>query len=303
MKKIIFLLTLLAVFDARSQQDPVYSQYFFNQFVVNPAYAGSRNSTSAVLLHRTRWTGIDGAPTTQTISVHSKSKESTLAWGFNAARDQLGANTNIQALATGAYHLALKKGKLSFGLRGGVYNSQINGENLEFSDPTDPLNVGTRQSTVVPSIDFGLYYYTRRFYVGLSLNHINTPNFNFNELESSTYGLRSFNTLGTGYAFDVNDNLMIRPSLLFSASPTVSPNLDLNVSALIYQKVWLGISVRNQTTLNILTEVNVTDYMRIGYAFDAFVNSLGPFSNGVHEIFIGFDFTTDKSTIISPRYL
>ena len=61
--------------------------------------------------------------------------------------------------------------------------------------------------------------------------------------------------------------------------------------------------MRNQTSLNLLAEVNVTDYMRIGYAFDAFVNSIGPFSNGVHEIFIGFDFTTNKSVAISPRYL
>ncbi len=303
MRKSILLLTLLVSFQGFSQQDAIYSQYMYNQFVINPAYAGSRNSMSAVLMHRTRWMGIDGAPTTSSLSVHSDLNKKNLAWGANFAADRLGPTTNVMAAIAGAYHLRLKKGKLAFGLRLGFFNSSINGAKLDFRDPTDNLNTGSRQSAMLPSVDFGLYYYTRKFYAGLSLNHMGGGTFNYSELSDATINLRRYNTLGMGYAFDINDNLIIKPSFLLKQSQPLTGNLDVNLSALLYETVWLGVSLRNTSTFNILFEINATDYMRFGYSFDTFTNGLNNASNGAHEIFVGFDFSRDKSKKTSPRYL
>ncbi|MFT5824054.1 MAG: type IX secretion system PorP/SprF family membrane protein [Crocinitomix sp.] len=303
MKKSILILTVLLSFQGFAQQDAVYSQYMYNQFVINPAYAGSRNAMSAVLTHRTRWMKIDGAPTTSTFSFHSNRSNKGFAWGANFATDRLGPQSYVNVALTGAYHLRLRTGKLSFALRAGVLNGSLNQEKLKFRDVGDYLAVGTRHSDIAPSIDFGLYYYTRKFYVGLSLNHLGNQQFDFTEMPTAKYYLRSFNTLGAGYAFEISDKLTIKPSFLVKQSDGFAANTDLNLSALFYKRIWFGISLREKSSVNFLLDVNITDYMRIGYAFDLFVNELSKGSRGAHEIFIGFDFNKKKTTTTSTRYL
>ena len=287
-----------------AQQEAIYSQYMFNQMVINPAYAGSRNSMSAVLLHRTRWLGMEGAPTTSTFSIHTDLDKSNLAIGANIAADNLGATTNLMAAIAGAYHLRLKRGRLALGLRAGFYNSSLNASKLSFSDPTDVLSTGARQSAAVPTADFGLYYYTRKFYVSLAFNHANNAKFNYADWGNDvTFNLRPYNVLGMGYAWEISENLMLKPSFLLKGTQGFNGNLDINLSALFYKMVWFGVSFRNQINMNLLLEVNVTDYMRVGYAYDNYLNKLGLATSGAHELFIGFDFSTGKTKTISTRYL
>ncbi|WP_415712674.1 type IX secretion system membrane protein PorP/SprF, partial [Flavobacterium antarcticum] len=67
----IYLAVLIAVvtlFEANAQQDPHYTQYMYNMNVINPAYAGSKESLSFGLLYRKQWVDIEGAPSTFTFS-------------------------------------------------------------------------------------------------------------------------------------------------------------------------------------------------------------------------------------------
>lgn len=303
MKKILLILTLVLGAQGFAQQEAIYSQYMFNQFVINPAYAGSRNSMSAVLLHRTRWVGMEGAPTTSTLSVHSGIKKSNFAWGLNFASDRLGATSNTYVGGTGAYHVRMSRGKLAFGLRLGMYNSAVNGANLDFRDETDEFNTGAKQSAITPSGDFGIYYYTRKFYIGLAFNHMGVRQMKYDDLPNASFYLSTYTTLGMGYAFVMNENLTLKPSLLLKATNNSEGDLDLNISALLYQRVWLGVSLRNQNTVNFLLDINITDYLRFGYSYDTFINKLNSASSGAHEIFVGFYFSLNQPKTVSPRYL
>jgi len=309
MKRFILICTFLIVtIQGSAQPNPVYSQYMYNQFVINPAYAGSRNSMSALLLHRTRWSGIQDAPSTSTVSIQSALLKSNFAWGFNMASDRLGPLTNLTGGLTGAYHLRMKKGRLAFGLRAGLYNRILNGDKLDYRDVTDPLFTGSRQSALIATFDFGMYYYTRKFYIGLAIDHLNGGTFEYTDFANlagttGNYELRSFTTLGTGYAFELNDNFVLKPSILLKGTVHYNINMDLNLSLLMYKKVWLGFSFRNNTSLNFLLDVNVTDYIRMGYSYDIFMNSINQASRGAHEFFIGFDFGSKDIKTVSPRYL
>ncbi|WP_083261164.1 PorP/SprF family type IX secretion system membrane protein [Crocinitomix algicola] len=303
MKRFILLFLMAINGNIFAQQEAIYSQYMFNQFVINPAYAGSRNSMSAVILHRSRWTGMDGSPTTSTFSVHSGVKNSNLAWGANFASDKLGVTSNTFFAASGAYHVRMTRGKLAFGLRIGAYNSSINTNTLDFKDKTDIFNIGESRSSLTPSADFGVYYYTRKFYVGFSLNHMGNREIEFDDFSDATFNLSTYATLGLGYAMVLNDNLTLKPSFLLKNTTNTRANLDLNLSALIYDRVWLGVSFRNQSNINFLIDVNITDYLRIGYSYDSFINKLNSVAVGAHEVFVGFDFAFNKPKTVSPRYL
>lgn len=304
MKNWITYLSVLMTSVSFAQQDAIYSQYIFNQSIINPAYVGSRNSMSAVLLHRTRWVGFDGAPTTSTFSYGTNLLKNNMAWGGNFVADRLGPTTNIIVNASGAYHLKLRSARLAIGLRLGIFNTSLNTSKLELKDPSDVLNgSGQRESALLPSLDFGMYYYTRRFFVGLSLNHLGANKFKFDAYEDANFPLSNFNTLTAGYAFQAGKNVVLKPSFMFKQSGDNETNLDINLNALFYQKVWFGVSVRPKISINAILEVNITDYMRVGYSYDYFLNSLQQASGGAHEFFIGFDFVKDKTETISPRLL
>lgn len=304
MKKILlFFCVVLSNLQSFAQPDAIYSQYMYNQFILNPAYAGSRDAMSALAMYRTRWVGIQDSPSTSTISLQSKLYPSNMAWGANIVADRLGPASNNLIGVTGAYHLKLNTGKLAFGIRAGVYNRVLNGTKLDFRDATDPLFTGASISSTVASADFGLYYYTRQFYASFAVNHLGNRTFNFDAIPDATFNLRPLLTFGLGYAFELNENLVLKPSLLLKKSDGFDANVDVNVSLLLYKKFWLGISLRNQTTLNFLLDFNVTDFLRMGYSYDLFINSLNNASNGAHEVFIGFDFGSKDIKTVSPRYL
>lgn len=303
--RIIFIIWLLTSFAGIAQQDAIYSQYMFNPFAINPAYAGSRDAANVVVVNRSQWVGLDGAPNTQTISGHAPMNRNNLAWGINISRDALGPTSNLLLAATGAYQLKLYKGTLTFGLRAGIYNSVIDYGQLSFREDDDILDNKERLSAVVPTFDFGLYYYTERFFAGLSSNHITKHRFNYSSLPNNqAYYLRRHTFLTAGYVFEINPNILLKPTILLKHGGGLAFNADMNVNALFKELFWLGIGLRNLSSLNFLVDFNVTDYLRIGYSYDMTINKLKSFSYGSHEIMIGFDFNLKKSSsILSPRYL
>lgn len=308
MNKILIILFIGLNLTVNAQQDAIYSQYSFNPLAINPAYAGTRSSISAVLLHRSQWVGIDGAPTTQTLAIHSPVNNSNLAFGFNMAYDRIGPSKNLNAGLTAAYHLKFKKSKLSLALRAGFYNSVLDKNKLEFQNTTDIFNEGGVYSSTVPSFDFGAYYYKTKFYVGLSITHLTQHEFNFYEEVfvsggSTDYFLRTHVFLNAGYVFEVSNNFVFKPSILLKTTEGALPNLDLSFNAMFYKKFWLGISFRNKSSVNFMTELNITDFLRMGYAYDLSINKLSNYNKGSHEIFIGFDFNIKSKKVVSPRYL
>ncbi len=304
MLKLFSYIILFISFHGIAQQDAIYSQYMFNPFAINPAYAGSRNAVNVVLLNRNQWLGLDGAPTTQTVSAHVPMNGKNLAWGVQFSHDQLGPTNNLLALATTAYRLKLETGTLHFGLRGGIYNSIFDQTKLNFREENDLVDVQQKVSAIVPTFDFGIYYYTDKFYGGLAINHLTEHQLNYNDaLENQNYFLSRHFFVNAGYVFMTNSKFLIKPSVLVKYAGPSTLNFDFNINMLFNERFWIGLGIRNTSSANLLVDVNVTDYLRIGYSFDMNMTKLNHYSYGSHEFLIGFDFNLQKSPVISPRYL
>ena len=304
LKGFLILIIVGFSFNGQTQQDALFSQYMFNPFAINPAYAGSRNTISSVVLHRSQWLGLDGAPNTQTASIHSKIGESSLAIGGNLAHDKIGPNRNFYGALALGYHLKMPIGQLSFAIRGGIFNSTLNRDLLTYGDPLDDFNLSGKANALAPSFDFGAYYYSNRFFAGFSVNHLTKHNFKYNGFPSdASVFLKRHYMLNVGAVFLANENIALKPSVLLRYSEGGPPSLDVNFSVLFKQFWWIGVSSRNLNSLVFLTEFNITDFLRMGYAFDLSLNKLKSYNNGSHELFIGFDFSVKKNQNISPRYL
>ena len=84
-RKRVFLASLIVLFatQVRAQFEPQFTQYMFNEMFINPAYAGSREHIALTALYRNQWVGIEGAPKTQTFSVHAPLRNEKIGLGFS----------------------------------------------------------------------------------------------------------------------------------------------------------------------------------------------------------------------------
>src|SRR5690606_24237010 len=103
---------------ARAQQDPQYTQYMFNLLALNPAYPGSADRVSIKALSRHQWAGFEGAPTTQTRTVHGPLACQGRGRGGTVMRHGHGPVTQYGVVGDVAYRMFLPNDqKLAFGIK------------------------------------------------------------------------------------------------------------------------------------------------------------------------------------------
>ena len=320
MKKIIILLYLICVaLGSYGQQDALYSQYLFNPLALNPAFAGSKGVLSAVLLHRSQWLGFDGAPTTQSFSIHSPLyvkghstliHESTIKrgksqfWkkiglGLNIVNDKIGPNNNLGVFGSYAYRLSIGSGTLAMGLRAGLQRYRIDWDEIDYFN-AEPDRNGTSR-VFIPGFDFGLHYYTPEFFFGTAVTNLSKPKIAIdeagNKIEAYLYRHLMVNS---GFAMKINENIFFQPSFLLRYVKNSPLDFDINTNFLFYDKFWLGTGFRLGYGIVFLTQYYITDKFKVGYAYDTSFNKIRSVVVGSHEILIGYDFA--KRTIAKASF-
>lgn len=309
----ILLTTLLitGALQAFAQQDPQYSLYMFNPLAVNPAYSGSREVLSAVLVHRSQWVGLDGAPETQALAINTPLRNKKMGIGLQIVNDKIGPKTTQNITGAYAYRLKLGRGKLALGLKAGVINYSYNWNEIEYKEEGDVVPEESTNGFLIPTVDFGIYYNTRTFYMGAAAEHLNQSSFNFAESDSivgtQTNGgvngsKQSINLIGTvGKAFVLNDNFVLKTSALMRVANDAG-NIDLNAGVLIKNKILFGMSLRSSEALIFIAELNLSKNLRMGFAYDVDGSKVASSTSGSFEVFVGYDVGLFKSKVVSPRY-
>jgi len=300
-----FLLSTLG-FQVCAQQDPQFNQYFFNPLGINPAYAGSRGTLSAVAIHRSQWVGFEGAPSTESFAIHSPTGNKKMGLGLQILNDRIGPKNTTVISGVYAYKIRLGRGKLGFGIRASLYNYVFDWDEIEYRDGTNFGSIERGKETfLAPSFDFGMYYSDRKNYIGIELTHLNEGQIGIqaDNVNLDFYSRQRMQVVLTaGRAFVINRQLTFKPSVLVKTTANQPAFIDLNASFLLKQKLWLGASYRRGYGAVAIMEYNVTKALRVGYSLDFAFTTLNRQNGGSHEIFIGYDLKLFKSGIISPRY-
>jgi type IX secretion system PorP/SprF family membrane protein len=298
----MILFVVLTAKNNFAQQDPQYSQYMFNQLVINPAYAGSKEALCMAVSTRNQWVDMPGAPKTNTMFLHGPLLNKSIGLGGYVIQESIGPKKWTGIYGDFAYRFKLGKGKLSLGLSAGYTHYVFDLSKLDFKDASETFS----SNTVSPgAMDFttGFYYNSKSFYIGGSITHLNKAKL---DLGSSTtnYSLHKHSFLYLGKGWQINDNLVFNPSLMFkSDDPKRGAQCDLNFNFLLKKRLWLGLSVRQAYGLVFLTQYLVTDKFKIGYSYDRGLNKIGIYGKASHEILISYDFNIFKSKMLSPRYM
>ena len=288
-----------------AQQDPMYTMYMWNTLSVNPGYAGSADLFTVTGLAREQWVGLDGAPSTQTLTLHTPLNNNALGVGLSAVHDEVGPVNNTLLFGDFAYRIRVtQNARLAFGLKAGVDLFQADLTSVPGTDIGDPLfqqNVG---SSAKPNFGFGLYYWSNRGYLGISapklMQHsllgVNDGNGNVNVITQK----RHYFLIG-GYVFKLNRELKLKPSTLIRYQIASGVQADLNANLIIKDRIWTGISYRTMDALVGSFEVVPTSQWRLGYAYDLGLSDLTPYHRGTHELTVQYEFGK-RLQVRDPRY-
>ena len=290
-----------------AQQQAMYTQYMFNGLAINPAYAGSHQTLEFTALARQQWAGLDGAPSTQTFTAHSPLKNRSIGLGLSVIHDQIGITNQFGVYSAYSYRIQFhNKGVLAMGLQAGFTQYQEDLTQLQGSirDPNDPNFAQDEVSKFMPNFGAGLYYYTKRFYMGISSPHI--VQIKLDDLEmanDSEARQRRQYFYRTGYVFDLSRSVKFKPNLLVKVVEGAPVSADINLNFLFQEVLWAGVSYRSFDSFDALLQLNLTEQFSIGYAYDfATTTELRRLHSGSHELMLNYRLKPPRRRMLTPRY-
>lgn len=330
-KSVMLAIGVSATCTAHAQQNIQFTQYIFNSMSVNPAYTGYKEEWFGQLGLRSQWVGLEGAPQTGLLSIDGLADPVSKRHGvgLQISADKLGPQSATSAYANYAFRLRLNEEdtqRLSFGIGAGVTQYSLDGSVLDPIEGGDQVLPAGKISNWVPDIRFGVYYYNPKWYAGVSVMDLlsgDQSNNIFRWDNTTTDNIRRKRHIYFigGALFDLSKGLKLRPSLLVKEDFKGPTSLDLNAMFIFGDRFWLGAgwrtgvtvfereynrvsgnSLNGRNSFSAVTQIYVTEALRIGYSYDHIVSRLSNVQNGSHEITLGITFGPKAQRILSPRF-
>jgi len=287
-------LLIISCINALAQSEATYSQYMFNGLAINPAYAGSHNSLDLSVLSRFQSVGLEGAPRTQTFTGHTGIMDKKIGLGFLVINDEIGVTQQTGFYLSYAYHIRFAGSTLSLGLQGGGTMVDARYSQLLIRQPNDPI-LGDDVKGFKPNFGAGIYYYSDHFYAGISAPQL------IDAGEKNITQLQPF-IVTSGIVFTLNPALKLKPNILFRVVDQNPVEFNYNMNLLIHEVLWIGVSYRPSNTANVILELQLTEKLRFGYAYDFGMNDLSKATSGSHEFMLNFQLRKNKRGVVNPRY-
>lgn len=283
-----------------AQQDAQFTQYMYNTTNINPAYAGSRGVLSIFALHRTQWVGLDGAPVTNSISIHTPFNGSNLGFGLSIVNDRIGPTQENTISADVSYSIHTSETfKLSFGMKAtaNFFDLDVNKLNPVNIDPS-LQNFNNKFS---PNIGAGIYLHSNKAYVGFSVpNFIETNRYNDNEIAIFKEKINYY--LIGGYVFDISSDIQFKPAGLLKIVQGTPLQADISGNFIFMNKLTLGIAYRWSAAMSGMVGFQISEGMHIGYGYDLETTHLDKYNSGSHEIFFRYELFKNNNKMTTPRF-
>ncbi|GAL86862.1 membrane protein [Sporocytophaga myxococcoides] len=295
---LIMMLLLKSAF-AYAQNEPMYSQYIFNTLVINPAYAGSQGDLNATAVYRKQWMDIEGAPSSQTFSIHSPIKKRKIALGLLAVHDKIGVTGKTGLYGIYAYRISFNNNsKLSLGLQAGLVQMVSRFSKIQTKQANDPDMSADKSIYVAPGVGAGVYWYSPRYYLGVSVPDLLEVRINEH---GETVKYRHLFVHG-GYVFKLSYQVKYLPGFLVKDVMGSKAQIDINNIFILNDVLWLGLGYRIGTSLNFIVQAQITNQLQAGYSYDAPFSRFSSVAGASHEFKLSYRFVFFKDNAYMPRY-
>ncbi len=293
MKKIVVLSLLMLIMGVVfSQQLPHFSQYYLNDYLINPAVAGSRPYFEGKSAHRYQWEGITDAPRTYTLSVNGPTKNQKMGLGGYLFTDNVGPTRRTGFNLSYAYHVRVSdKLKLGMGISAGVIQFMIDGSKITLRESDDDIITNGVQSVLLPDAGFGLYLYHEKYYIGFSAPQLLNSRVTFFKDGRNPEGtLPSHFFMSGGYKFKLAEDFVLEPSVFVKYVKPAPVQVEGTLRLIYQEKVWLAGTYRDKDAITVSIGYLINNYFTVAYGFDFTTTNLRNYSNGTHELLVGVRF-------------
>jgi type IX secretion system PorP/SprF family membrane protein len=306
---ITIFIFLLAGSSCFGQQEALYTQFVYNKLDINPGYAGYKEVLNFTALHRSQWIGFKGAPTTQSLSFNTPLQVDELAVGGSITHDKIGPTNELELSFDFAYRLRLtNRATLSFGMKATAGLFQANFTDLDlisdYYGQQDEFFQYNPKSVLLPNIGFGMFYYEKDYFLGLSVPKMlrNSLTRSENELHSVLKG----NTEPTAYlmggkVFKLNREWKILPAAIIKGTKNAPMSFAVHANVVYMDQMMVGLFYNFQEVAGGLIQWQLNRQWKLGYSFDLPISSLIRTSSGSHELMLNCTIATRKKRIVYPR--
>jgi type IX secretion system PorP/SprF family membrane protein len=293
----------------RAQQLPLFSQYSFNGFLINPAYAGLSGIPTMNLTAREQWMGLPNAPKTHLVCFQTRFVRQSFVKKSAAARrkmirknttgkvglggfiynDKNGIINRTGGQITYAYHLKLDKATyLSMATSFSMFQFSIPRDLIKTEYDHDLYIDNHALNMWIPDMNVGVVYSTPTYYAGISADQLLQAYLKLGKSIDDSYRLyRQYNLTG-GYRYEVDRQTALEGSILLKTTNQLASQLDIS-GRVYYDNYWVGLSYRTGGAAIITMGAKVNRYI-FGYAFDYNFNSIQRHTYGTHEFMIAIKF-------------
>jgi type IX secretion system PorP/SprF family membrane protein len=303
MRKSLPLIILYMCFNsACAQTEPQFTQYMYNKYLFNPAYAGSAEGIDMSALYRNQYVGLTTRPiATEGFNVNAPIASASSGIGITAINDNIGLQRSTYVAINYDYRKNFSWGKMGIGIGAGMVESSLNGAELQAPDGNyspglvnhnDPNLPTTLVNGIAPDLSFGLYFNNDKYFAGASINHIA-----FSSAKISTpVGSADLNFarnlfLMGGYDIQLGKKLSLMPSAIVKTDFN-QVQVDLAGTFTIIDNILAGISFRgyNKNTIDALSLIFGFRYrgFQFVYSYDANLSYLTNFNSGSHELSVNY---------------
>ncbi|MCB0506444.1 MAG: type IX secretion system membrane protein PorP/SprF [Cyclobacteriaceae bacterium] len=295
----LLLFVFLGIGIAKAQQDPLTSQYMFNQLAFNPSYAGINNNANVTLNSRFQWQGFEGGPKTYTFTASTSLVGGKVGLGAALINDELGTNKNTQGQLSYSYKIQQADKTFSFGLQTGFMTVKVDDSSLNLKVSDDPFFQGNTESVTKVNFGAGVSFMSDHYFVGFSVPRLINSKFESGNI--NTVYERHFYITG-GYVVQVSPTIKLKPMVLLKGVKGAPLSADINVSALLINQLWVGAFTRNFNTYGLMAQFEFMNAYKIGYSFEMLSN--GTEGNGLltHEIMLSADLAIFSHQSIFQRF-
>lgn len=286
------LLTVGSTLQVQAQQLPLRSNWQFNYFQENPAFAGFTDCLELKAGFRQQWAGFDGAPQTAFANVQGELGRTAgggvHGFGGRVTDDSAGPYGFTQLDLAYAYHMKMAQGwRLAAGAAVGFMQYRLSlGEIVlpDFQAGNDPAITSNANQLLAPTMDFGVWAYNKYTFWGLSIQNLIEPSVDQWGLDTR---FQRHVSLTGGSMIRLDGPWSFHPAGSIRFAPGAPVAVDVQAMFDYDESVRFGLGYRNETALAALMTLNLMENLTIGYAYDWNVGPLSQASANTHEITIG----------------
>ena len=302
MKKFFLLLIMATVTFAMQAQEQaaVFNHYVVTPIVLTPAVAGFDNKHNIQMNLNAAWVGFEGTPRTYAIQYHGPIGK-ILGIGVGVLSENIGNTTLTRFQLNYAAHFEIRKVvKLGVGFSTDFYNKKLARSVLE-SDLYDEGDFSVEDAVDGQNVfDAALGFwgtYNDQTFVGLTFPNLVVAKIGDIETGSQEGSFLKSVIFNLGHKFEVSgSNLTLEPSLKISKLLDVPIQAHFNmIGGFMNEQLLAGLSFQAGTggAMGLLLGTKV-DVFRVYYSYGLGFSNFQQYSNGSHEITVGFSFDGGK---------